>query len=78
MRPQPRCVPDGALCGDVAKHSPVLEARDRVLDPGSATAMSTPALVSADPVADEDRSNELGHSPITAVGEDASMMLCER
>jgi hypothetical protein len=62
----------------VPQDTPVLEASDRVLDPCSPPAMSTPRAVAQDPSSAKHRRDELGDAAVAAVGEDATMLLAER
>ena len=62
----------------VSQDPPVLEASYRMLDPGSTATMSTPRSIAQDPVSAEDRGGELANAAVTAVGEDATMLLAER
>src|SRR5882672_9008664 len=62
----------------VAQDTPVLEASNRVLDPGSTSTMSAPRSVAQEPVTAKYRRDELGDSAIATVGKDAPMLLAER
>src|SRR5437868_4389624 len=57
----------------VAKHPPVLQPCDGVLDACSSATVATPRTVSDDPVAAEDRRDQFGHTAIASVSQHASM-----
>ena len=57
----------------VAKHTPVLQASDRVLDPGAPPAMSTPCSITDDPVPAKDRCYQLVDAAIATVCEHATV-----
>lgn len=61
----------------VAKDTPVLEARKGMFDAGSAPTMSAPASISEDSPACEPGRDELRHTSVPAVGEDAAMPSAE-
>ena len=68
-------------CGEVAtasavitQNTPVLEARNGVLDAGSAATMATPGSIAHDAAAAKHRCDELGDAAITAIGQDAAML----
>jgi hypothetical protein len=62
----------------VPQDTPVLEASDGVLDPGSTSTMSAPCSVAQDPVRAKRRRDELGDAAVGTVGEDATVLLAER
>ena len=61
----------------VTKDSPILEACNRVLDTRSSLAMSPPFRVPHDAVVAEDRRYQLGHAPISSIGEDSPLGLTD-
>ena len=62
----------------VAQDTPVLEASNRVIDPGSTSTMATPPSVTQDLSSAKDRGDELGNSAVRTVGKGAAMLLAER
>lgn len=62
----------------VAKHTPILEARDRMFDSRSPSAMSSPRTISHDPAIAKDGDHELVDAAIPTVCQDTAMMSAER
>ena len=58
----------------IAEDAPILEASDRMFDPGAAATMSSPGSVAEDSVALKHRGDELGDALVTSVGEDAPVL----
>jgi hypothetical protein len=62
----------------IAKHSPVLEPCERMLDASSPPAMEPPSAVTQHTLASKGRRHEVSHSAIAAVCEHTSMRGAQR
>ena len=65
---------DTASSAMVAQDAPVLEPRDRVLDPSASLSMPPPRLVSDDPILVKSRRSQFRDSSIAAIGKHAPVL----
>jgi len=61
----------------VSKYAPGLEPREDVLDACSTLAVGPPCTIADDAVLAKHRRDELGYTPVTAVGEETAMGLAD-
>ena len=62
----------------VTQDTPHVESSDRMLDPGTPTAMTAPRRITHDATSAKDRRHELWNATIATVGEDAPVQLTQR